>query len=294
MADHDQRLKTAIREDLMALLSMAAPEWADAIAGVEEWLEQELFPDPPSGERRAIDLLARVRLRAGGLALAHLEIESGDSLTSLRDRMPRYRPFLRGKHGLLVLSVGVYLQVGLAGVGWDESREEFAGETLSLTRWRYLGLPALDGTVYATGDNPLGVGLVGLMRVPEAEKPRVKANALRRLAGAGLSPMRLYSLMEMIEAYMPLDGPLMRQYQDLLVTKEYSDVIKIGETTFERGEKAGKRNLLRKLLEKRFGPLDAAVLARLQAWPHDKLEDLGEALLTAASLAELGLVDAGA
>ncbi len=295
MADHDQRLKTAIREDLMPLLVLAAPDWAAAVGAVEEWLEQEVFPDPPAGERRVIDMPARVSLRAGGHALAHVEIESGDSLTSLRERMPRYRPFLGGKHGLLVLSVGVYLQVGLRGTGWDEAREEFEGETLSLTRWRYLGLPALDGTVYATGDNLLAVGLVGLMRVPEADKPRVKANALRRLAEAGLSPMRLYSLMEMVEAYMPLTGPLMQQYQDLLVTKEYSDVIKLGETTFERGEKTGferaQRAMLRKQLEKRFGTLDAATQARLQAWPADKLEELGEALLDARSLTELGLAD---
>ncbi len=97
--------------------------------------------------------------------------------------------------------------------------------------------------------------------------------------------MRRYLPREMIEAYMPLDGPLIQSDQNLLVKKEYTVVLKIGETTFERAQRA----MLQKQLEKRFGPLDPAARARLQAWPHDKLEELGVALLSAKSLAELGL-----
>jgi hypothetical protein len=292
MADHDQRLKSAIRDDLPALLALAAPEWATAVEAVVEWLDQELFPDPPAGERRLIDMVARISLRDGGQALAHVEAESTDSLTSLRERMLRYRPFLRNKHGLQVLSVGVYMQVGLEGVGWDEAREEFGGELLDLTRWRYLGLPALDGTVYATGDNLLGVALVGLMRVLDADKPRVKADAMRRLAEAELPTLRRYLLMEMIEAYMPLGGPLIQQYQDLLVKKEYSAVLKIGETTFERGEKQGRRDVVREQLEAKFGTLPEAVARRLAEWPIERVNATARALLAPdATLASLGLVD---
>jgi hypothetical protein len=93
--------------------------------------------------------------------------------------------------------------------------------------------------------------------------------------------------MGLIEAYMPLDGPLMQQYQDLLVTKEYATVIRFEDTTYERAQRA----LVGKLLTKRFGPLSAVAQQRLAAYPSEKLEELGEALLTAASLAELGLED---
>jgi hypothetical protein len=61
--------------------------------------------------------------------------------------------------------------------------------------------------------------------------------------------------------------------------------IKIGKTSFELGQIA----MLRRQLEKKFGPLSATAEQRLNTWPYDKLTDLGEALLTAKSLAELGL-----
>lgn len=57
----------------------------------------------------------------------------------------------------------------------------------------------------------------------------------------------------------------------------------------QRGKLEGQRELLRRLLENRFGPLSPAVLARLEAWPGDRLTELGLALFTATSLTELGL-----
>ncbi|HVA45317.1 MAG TPA: DUF4351 domain-containing protein [Pirellulales bacterium] len=57
----------------------------------------------------------------------------------------------------------------------------------------------------------------------------------------------------------------------------------------ERGKVEGQRELLRKQLEARFGPLPPAVAARLQESPSDRLTDLGCALLSAASIEELGL-----
>lgn len=59
-------------------------------------------------------------------------------------------------------------------------------------------------------------------------------------------------------------------------------------------EQRGKLELLRKQLEARFGPLPPPVVARLQAWPSDRLTDLGCALLSATSLAELGLGESAA
>ncbi|MGL4551554.1 MAG: DUF4351 domain-containing protein [Gemmataceae bacterium] len=296
MADHDQRLKSVVRERLADAVALVFAPWAAALdLAAPRWLETELFPDPPSGERREVDLIARVPVRGGGEALVHLEVEARDSLTSLRERMPRYHHYLGFKHGLPVLSLAVYAQVGLEGTGWDEARGEFQGETLSLTRWPYLGLRALDGVRYAEGGNLLGVAFVGLMRVPDGRKPRVKADALRRLAEAELTDISRYLLMEVVEAYLPLDGPLMQQYRDLLMTKEYAAVLKAAKTTFEMGEERGeekaRRSLVLKLLTRRFGPLSAVALQRLAAYPPERLEELGEALLTAASLAELGLED---
>jgi hypothetical protein len=209
--------------------------------------------------------------------------------------MQRYRPYLRSKFGLPILSIGVYMSVGLAGVGWDEGRDEFGGETTDLVRWPYLGLPALDGTAHVSGENLLGVALVGLMRVPEADKPRVKAEAMLRVYESGRSDICRHLFVALIEAYMDFEdgGPLFKEYNALIRTdRRYEAMLKAGLTTFERGEIKGRRELARKMLETKFGPLPEPALRRLEEWPADRLDALGVALVgESPTLAKLGLVD---
>jgi hypothetical protein len=59
----------------------------------------------------------------------------------------------------------------------------------------------------------------------------------------------------------------------------------------QRGVQKGQRELLHEQLETRFGPLSPAAQARLASWPAERLPDLGRALLSAASLQQLGLED---
>ncbi len=60
-------------------------------------------------------------------------------------------------------------------------------------------------------------------------------------------------------------------------------------TSFEKGMEKGQRTLLQRQLERRFGRLSPTALERLAAWPGERLGDLAEAFVTAASLKELGL-----
>ena len=295
MADHDQRLKAILRECLAEAVQIIHPPWSEGlIFDQAEWLQQELFPDPPAGERRSVDLVARVPHVHLDPVLIHLEVETADALTSLRDRMPRYHHHLWTRYDAEVLSLALYAQVALEGRGFDESSHEYYGERVRQTRWPYLGLPRLDGVRYVEEGNLLGCALVGFMRVPEADKPRIKAEALRKLAEANIGTFKRYLLMECVEAYLPLDGPLMQQYQHLLFTQpEYQTVIRTGKTTREEGielcEERAQRRLVQRQLTHKFGPLSPAVQARLDALTMAQLDVLAEELLDAKSLAELGL-----
>lgn len=65
-------------------------------------------------------------------------------------------------------------------------------------------------------------------------------------------------------------------------------------TTFDKGVAMGREETLREtarlLLERRFGPLNAAVIQRLETWPAEHLQELLLAILDAPSLEALGLV----
>jgi predicted transposase YdaD len=57
----------------------------------------------------------------------------------------------------------------------------------------------------------------------------------------------------------------------------------------EEGRQVGRQEAARLLLERKFGPLSATVLARLAAWPAERLDELLLAVLDAPSLSALGL-----
>ena len=105
MEDHDQRFKALLKAFFAEFFQVFFPAWADRFDFPRvDWLEQEVFPDPPRGERRSLDLVARLPLRPGvpppapalaepadcWLTLIHIEIESQDTVAPLRPRMHSY------------------------------------------------------------------------------------------------------------------------------------------------------------------------------------------------------------
>src|SRR5947209_6255324 len=172
--DHDQRFKELIRTFFADFLRLFFDEWAvrlDAEAVV--WLDKEVFPDPPDGPRRILDLVARLPTRQAvpgqisgeaesWLALVHIEIESPDRVRPLRSRMHRSYVYLRDKYGLPVLPIAIFLRVGLDGIGVDVYEENFWEFCALRFQYLYVGLPALDAVEYVQGNNMLGVALAAL------------------------------------------------------------------------------------------------------------------------------------
>jgi hypothetical protein len=304
--DHDQRLKTAVKSKFSEAIDLLLPDWVSLFDFAKlEWLEQEIFPDPPAGTRRAIDILAKmptfqpITTAAGEppaemcVGLVHVELEGWDPLAVMRQRMRDYRHYLSRKYQLPVLPLCIYLHVGLQGQGWDEYRETFFGEVIDTFRYRYLGLPALDGLHYIQGSNLLGVALASLMRIAADAKAKAKADALQKIASSAETEVRKYLLCECVEAYLPLEEVQMNEYEQLLVTPPYQGARKYGKTSFElgheQGQLTGEQKLLREQLAHRFGPLSEEVSKRLQSCSEAQLLDLARRVLTASSLRELGL-----
>ena len=216
MTDHDQRFKVLLKAFFAEFFQTFFPDWADRFDFARvDWLEQEVFPDPPRGERLSLDLVARVPLRPGvpppapgsaepadcWLTLIHVEIEARDTVVVLQPRMHSYYEQLRRKHGLPVLPIALFLRVGLKGIGWDVYEETYWDEWLLSFRYAYVGLPGLEAEDYVAREPVLAAALTALMRVPAARRAAVHAEALRRLAEARENDYRRYLLLECLEAY---------------------------------------------------------------------------------------------
>jgi hypothetical protein len=298
--DHDQRLKTLLKIFLPEFYRVFRAEWAAHLDfATVEWLEQEIFPDPPKGVRRAIDLVAKVRATrpiagaAAGqehLALLHIEVEAEDSVEPLRRRMYDYYKWLRDKHRRLVLPLAVYLDVGLNGLGWDEYQEEAWGETLVTFRYPYIGLPALDAEQHL-GSGGIETALVALMKIPAGREKSLKEEAVRRILEGSADTWQKGLLVECVQAYLPLGETLDDVFARLVDKEPYMGTRKLGLSWREEGELKALQRLLLTMLEKKFGPLPLAARARLLSWPASRLEEVGAALLQAGSLDDLGLGD---
>src|ERR1700722_8771446 len=191
--DHDQRLKVLLKEFFEQFLLCFFPTLAARFDFREiTWLDKEVFLAPPQGEKRQLDLVARLGLQPGIpppqagfsdlLALVHIEVESRDSVQAFRPRMFEYYVQLRRDSQLPVLPIGLYLRVGLDGVGWDAYEEHFWEHRLLRFEYAYVGLPALDAERYVSGEHLLGVALSSLMRVSPERRAELHAEALKRIA----------------------------------------------------------------------------------------------------------------
>jgi hypothetical protein len=305
--DHDQRFKTLIVEFFREFLFLFFPAWAERFdLSAVDWLTQEVFPDPPQGERRALDLVCRLRLRPGvpppfpggeegGLVLIHLEVESKDRIAGFRRRFFDYYCDLRRKYDLPVWPIGLFLRVGLDGVGWTTYEETFWDQCVLQFVFAYVGLPALDAETYLSGESLLGVALTSLMRVPRERRVELQAEALDRIARAEENDWRRFLLGECLQAYSELDPAEWERLQALLITDRYKETRPMTLTYYDRGKLQGERDALHRtatrLLDDRFGPLSAPVKERLAAMDIAQLDQLLAALLRAQSLKDLGLED---
>jgi len=298
--DHDQRLKVLLKEFFEAFIRCFFPAWAERFDFVDiDWLDKELFLAPPRGEKRQLDLVARLKLRPGAppiragvtdlVALVHVEVESRESTVVFRPRMFDYYVQLRRDTELPVLPIALFLRVGLKGIGWDVYEEHFWEEEVLRFRYAYIGLPAVPGEQYATGENLLGVALSALMDIPAERRAELYAEGLKRIAGSGENDYRKFLLAECLEAYSELDESQKERVQALLLTEAYHEAEPLMKTTYERGIEQGERRSALRLMEAKFGPLSPQVKQEVEALSPEALAQLQIDLLKAQTLDDIHL-----
>jgi hypothetical protein len=302
---HDERFKKLLREFFAEFFWLFFPDLAARLDFASiEWLDKELMSDARDGTSRYVDLVAKLatlepvpardgRSADSWLALVHVEIESADTVAPLRQRMFHYYEPLRRRHALPVLPIALYLRVGLDGVGWDVYEEYFWQHEVVRFRYPYVGLPALDAEKYVQQDNWLGVALAALMNVSKERRIELAGKALERIVHCPENTYRKTLLCDCLNAYLPVDEQGWRQFEELIRNHPDPGVqaMELGFYDYveRQGELKGQREMVRKLLEARFGPLPPEALIDLQAMTSDRLTQLGCELLNAVSLEELGL-----
>lgn len=232
--DHDQRFKSLITEFFPSFMELFFTDWYDKLDLSQiDWLDKEQFLDPPEGKRQFVDLLAQVPSRnqeTPSLVLVHIEIESADSTTDLKERLPTYFLYLHTRYQMEIIPLVIYLNVGLNGMGRDVCHLSALGTgVLDLYYW-YVGFPALDAIEYIEGDNWIGVALSALMRIPRERIVELGAEAMRKLSEAPLTEQQRFLLVDCVQAYLPTDEEQKQQLLDVFQSEEYQGVQAVNKT----------------------------------------------------------------
>ena len=306
MPDHDQRFKTLIKEFFPEFLRLFFPKYANRLVlDSVNWEPTELLPHPPDGSRHFLDLVAKLKIRQGPgtkpildasgkkakecFAVIHLEIESSKSKTSIMNRLPTYYIHLRNRTKLPVLPIIIFLNRGGPGHGIMEHRDSLFGLEIQVMRFLYVALKGLNALEYMKKESLLAVALTALMDIPEESIAWVGAEALRKISQAPLKTHERFLLGECVRAYLPMGPQHGAEWDNLLATETFSGVKAMNKTIYEEGIEKGvkqerKEGLERgraeliemagALLEGRFGPLPAKVLADLKSRSRQELRSM--------------------
>jgi hypothetical protein len=293
---HDQLSKSLITTFFHDFVRLAAPDSAPRLRlGEAVFLDKELCLDWPDGNRRELDLLAKVPVKKGDLeVLVHVEIESNAS-SGMDQRMWRYYMQIRLRHELLVLPILLNLRGGRAGAELEILAEGVETAMPVVFPYRVLGLSGCRAEDWLARPEPIAWAFAGLMRSRTWSRAELKIECLRRVRKSGVTGFRKEVLVNWLIACVRLTGKDAAEYKRLLALEENKEVEKMEITVLDRAEARGEakavekmRQAVLKCLEQRFGTVPKQVRRRLEATKSpEPLTTLFEKLMSAGSVDDL-------
>ena len=305
MTSHDQLSKSLIKLFFADFLHLIDPESAPRLRAAEAtFLDKEDFTDWPAGDRRELDILAKVPVeRKERPLLVHVEIETQFG-AGIELRIWEYFMMLRVRHALPVLPILVTLRGGRPGVHRGTVWEDFDGQLTALFHYRSLGLSGCWAEDWLARPEPIAWAFAALMRPGSWSRAELMLRCLRRIATSGVTELRKQVLVNWIETYVQLTGQDALELQRLL-DLEGNEEIKAMELTWlgkaeargvERGIEQGirkgveqMRRVVLRQIEQRFGAVPVKMRRKIEAIDSlEPLVNLAERVLVVDSVGDLG------
>ena len=292
---HDQLSKSLISTFFQDFLRLAAPDSARHLRPDEAvFLDKDLCLDWPDGNRRELDLLAKVPVETGDLeVLVHVEIESRAS-SGMDQRMWCYYMQIRLRHELLILPILLNLRGGRPGVSLEVLKEGVGAARVTFP-YHLLGLSGCQAEEWLARPEPIAWAFAALMRSKSWSRAELKIECLRRVRKSEVTGFRKEVLVNWLIACVRLTGKNAAEYKRLLELEDNKEVEKMETTVLDRAEARGEakavekmRQAVLKCLEQRFGTVPKQVRRCLGATKSPELlTTLFEKLMSAGSVDDL-------
>lgn len=295
MIDHDRLFKELLTTFFAEFMQLFIPELYDCLdVSSLVFLDKEVFTDVTSGGAHEADLVARAKIRGSeSYILVHTETQSRAQKLFPR-RMFQYFARLHERHDLPVYPVVVY--------SFDRPRAQqpsvyslqLPGLNVLTFQYRVIQLNSLHWKDYLRQQNPIAAALMAKMQFAGNERFRVKLECLRMIVTLKLNRAKTRLIAGFVDSYLELADLEQNAFDaavEMLEGPQKEDVMEIVTSWEKKGIKLGMQQglqqgraeeasmLVIRLLKRRFGNLDDAVMERIRVLPLERLEQLAEDLL---------------
>ena len=296
--DHDRLFKELLEEYFAEFIQAFFPQiYGEIDFSHLKFLQQELFTDITTGKRHVVDLLAETSLKGeDGLILVHIENQA-QYQKNFSERMFIYFSRLYQKFRCKILPVAVF--------SYDTPADEPGIFTMSFPfaevlkfKFYTLELKKRNWRNYIREDNPVAAALLSRMGYTPQERVQVKLEFVRMLTRLPLNQAEMALLTGFFETYLSLNQKEEEKYNMEMrkLNPEEVKIMKEVTTSWhekgrkegrEEGREEGQKELLIRLIKKRFPEVPTDWEKKIQELPKEKLVTLGEAVLEASSIKEL-------
>ncbi|MEM8961600.1 MAG: DUF4351 domain-containing protein [Acidobacteriota bacterium] len=298
---HDQLFKDLLETFPGDFFRLTHPELAARLTvGALRRTEDYLDHRRGKGRPRRPDLVGELRRNEDDVGIQHIEIERRYS-RNMAARIATYNQLLELRYDLPVLSTVLFVFGGPVGITDQIYRRTLLGYTSGQVAYRSIGLEKGRADRWLALDIPLAWALAALMQTPPGmSRAEHKLACLTRMARwESLTPRQGFLLIECVETYLQLEDAEQDEYERLrkdvrevgtMQTRWFEEILEEGRREGHvQGQASGKREMLVRLLERRFGELPNVSRERIATTDPTELDRLTDALLDARSLADLGL-----
>jgi hypothetical protein len=284
---HDQLSKSLIETFFPDFLRLALPASVTRLRLAEAtFLDKELFTDWPSGDRRELDLLARVPVEHGEVhLLVHVEIET-EARAGMDERLWRYYMQIRLRHDLLVLPILVNLRGGRPGMEIGILEEGFEAPPTGVFRYRVLGLSGCRAEDWLTRPEPVAWAFAALMRPGAWSRAELKLECLRRVEQSDVTGWHKQVLVNWIETYVQLSGEDAAEFLWLLDLDDNQEIQEMELTWLEKAEVRGETRASVRMLEQMRGAVLRGLGQRFGSVP-ERIQKIVQEIDSFESLIEM-------
>jgi hypothetical protein len=273
--DHDRLFKELISTFFTEFIELFIPDVAEDIDKESiQFLPEEILVDVTAGDKKIIDLLAKVKYREKDtFFLIHVEAQSYTQ-QDFAKRIFKYFARLYEKYDLPIYPVVIFSfdeplrpepQIhSITFPNLEVLKFQFAAIQLNRISWRD----------YLTQQNPVAAALMAKMNISPEERPQVKAECLRLLTTLKLDPARMQLISGFVDTYLNLNEAEEETFKAVISTmgldvkEEYMEII----TSWER--KATQKTLEQVAFNSLREGLSVETVARITGLTVEQVEKL--------------------